>query len=156
MKNLMVEKHSNSMHTDILYEYHRLSCRSNPWWWFSLPKIPKNSFHPYYKVRTPPIISKCSCLLKSMAFPLKNHLKMGLGDESLDTSHGSTRLCPTVASKLKGGTVILVGSTPIWKHKWRIICYCMQHCISIKFQQNEVIKLNLPRLVRQILLYQCN
>lgn len=45
-----------------------------------------------------------------MAFPLKNHLKMGLRDESLDTSHGSTRLCPTVASTLKGGTIILVGS----------------------------------------------
>lgn len=58
-----------------------------------------------------PIISKCSCLLKSMAFPLKNHLNLGFRDESLETSQGRTRLCPAVTSKLRGGTVILVGST---------------------------------------------
>lgn len=56
------------------------------------------------------MISKCSCLLKSMALPLKNHLKTGLRDESLDTSQGRTRLCPTLASELKGGTMTLVGS----------------------------------------------
>lgn len=61
-------------------------------------------------IHTPPIISKCSCLLKSIALPLKNHLKMGLRDESLDTSQGNTMLCPTLASKLKGGTMIFVGS----------------------------------------------
>lgn len=52
-----------------------------------------------------------------MAFPLKNHLKLGFSDESLDTSQGNTRLCPTVASKLKGGTIILVGSTALEKEK---------------------------------------
>lgn len=61
-------------------------------------------------IHTAPILSKCSCLLKSMAFPLKNHLKFGFRDESLDTSQGNTRLCPTVASKLMGGTIILVSS----------------------------------------------
>lgn len=45
-----------------------------------------------------------------MSLPLKNHLKMGVRVESLDTSHGKTMLSPTVASILKGGTVILVGS----------------------------------------------
>lgn len=58
-----------------------------------------------------PIISKCSCLLKSIAFPLENHLNLGFRDESLETSQGRTRLCPVVTSKLRGGTVILVGST---------------------------------------------
>lgn len=60
-----------------------------------------------------------------MALPLKNHLKVGLSDESLDTSHGSTMLCPTVASKLKGGTMILVGSAAACEgggEGWFIYC----------------------------------
>ncbi len=63
-----------------------------------------------WQKRTPPIIPKWSCRVKSMSLPLKNHLKMGCRVESLDTSHGKTMLSPTVASILKGGTVILVGS----------------------------------------------
>lgn len=45
-----------------------------------------------------------------MALPLKNHLKAGSRDGSQDTSQGRTRLWPTSASRLSGGTVILVGS----------------------------------------------
>lgn len=67
--------------------------------------------HLSYAIITFPIISKCSCLLKSITFPLKNHLNLGFRDESLDTSQGKTRLCPVVTSKLRGGTIILVGST---------------------------------------------
>lgn len=82
---------------------------------------------------------------------------MGLRDESLDTSHGNTRLCPTVASKLKGGTTILVGSAELWGEQRRIMSGCTLHCIYIKpSQMKKVIKLNLPRIVRLILLYQCN
>lgn len=103
-----------------LYEFHRLLRNHSS----SIPALgyegqildtdhfmPKGTKWTLYIIHTPPIISKCSCLLKSMAFPLKNHLKTGVREESLDTSHGNTRLCPTVASKLKGGTTILVGST---------------------------------------------
>lgn len=83
-----------------------------------------------------PIISKCSCLLKSIAFPLKNHLNLGFRDESLDTSHGRTRLWPVVTSKLRGGTVILVGST-LWKQEKRITLpfeALDPNCGCIKFQ----------------------
>lgn len=59
---------------------------------------------------TVPIISRCSCRPKLMALPLKNHLKVGSRDVSQDTSQGSTRLWPTLASRLSGGTVIMVGS----------------------------------------------
>lgn len=58
-----------------------------------------------------------------MAFPLKNHLKTGLRDESPETSQGNTRLCPTVASKLKGGIIILVGSMATQEEKK--MCLCM-------------------------------
>lgn len=59
-----------------------------------------------------------------MAFPLKNHLKLGFRDESLDTSQGNTRLWPAVASKLKGDTIILVGSSVLEeKKKSRLLPY---------------------------------
>lgn len=67
----------------------------------------------HHVTRTVPIISRCSCRPKSMALPLKNHLKAGSRDGSQDTSQGSTRLWPTSASRLSGGTVILVGSEGI-------------------------------------------
>lgn len=67
----------------------------------------------HHVTRTVPIISRCSCLPKSMALPLKNHLKVGSRDGSQDTSQGSTRLWPTSASRLSGGAVILVGSKGI-------------------------------------------
>lgn len=79
-------------------------------------------------MNTFPIISKCSCLLKSIAFPLKNHLNLGFRDESLDTSQGKTRLCPVVTSKLRGGTIILVGSTSSKqekKNKQKTITCCL-------------------------------
>lgn len=82
-------------------------------------------------IHTPPIISKCSCLLKSIALPLKNHLKMGLRDESLDTSQGNTMLCPTLASKLKGGTMIFVGS---WGEKHIDLLLYAARC---RYQPNE-------------------
>lgn len=68
-----------------------------------------------------------------MAFPLKNHLKLGFWDESLDTSQGNTRLCPTVASKLKGGTIILVGSTALEEEKKNhLLLYVGLHLYKIK------------------------
>lgn len=62
---------------------------------------------------------------------------MGLRDESLDTSHGNTRLCPTLASKLKGGTIILVGSTALWEEKRRIIYILYVALYLYQIQPNE-------------------